>query len=194
MKKIVAGIVVGFLCSGTAFAEQGKVDKSKAETPQQQQEHQTQEAPQEQQAAPDGWRTYLVKELDLSNAQADKIDDIKKKYHPELSKLKKNKWKLKKELWKMSQQPEKGSEIKAQLTEKYAEARKAENTYEDKRFEMMLEARNVLDADQIASLDDVMKRKWKYHKWKHQKRYQQAQESEDKDKRDTNVKEKPSEK
>lgn len=164
MSKILTAWICALLFAATAQAEG---DRSKAKM----------KSKNKQQQVEDERRSYMVKELNLSNDQVDKIQAVKNKYRSELAKLEKEKWKLKKELWEMSREPKKGAGHQSELTAKHEQMQKARDAYDDKKFQMMLEARAVLNPEQIASLDDVMKRKWGYHKWKHKRRSKQAQES-----------------
>lgn len=132
---------------------------------------------QQRQEQRDEWRSFLMQELDLTDKQAEKIKSIKRKYRPELGKLRKEKRQLKRELWDMTRKPKKGEVFQDELMAKHELMQKAGDAYDDKRFEMMLEAREALRPEQLANLDDVMKRKWRYHKWRHKRRSQQAQES-----------------
>ena len=178
MKNMFMGIIVGALCLSPVFAQcPGGGDGMQMMEGEGMMEGHGAQMMQEEKT---DWRAYLTKELNLTNDQADKIDAIKNKYKPELTKLRDEKWKLRDELRKMSQKPEKGKAFQEKLSEAHDELLDAQEEYSEKRFEMMLEAREVLNAEQIANLDDVMKRKWKYHKWKHHSsKKMQAQEKEE---------------
>lgn len=122
------------------------------------------------------WRAYLIKELKLTKSQASEIFKIKSKYRPELRQLLKNKWQVSKELDELSHSTEKSIEHRKLIQAKHQAMQDAEEAYEDKHFEMLLEARQVLRPEQIARIDDVMRKRWNYHKWRHDKRARQAQD------------------
>lgn len=130
----------------------------------------TSDKPQRQEERRGDWQAYLVKELNLSKDQAEEVAKIKAKYDADLKKMKKEMTSLRRDLLSMSKQPDKGEDFNKKLNAKHDEAQKARNAYDNKRFEMMLEARSVLEPEQIANLDDVIQRKWKYHRWKHNKK------------------------
>lgn len=122
------------------------------------------------------WRAYLIKELKLTKSQANEIFKIKGKYRPELRALLKSKWRLSKELDELAHETSKSPDHRKLLEEKHQAMQDAEEAYEDKHFEMLMEAREVLRPEQIANLDDVLKKRWHYHKWRHEKRTRQAQD------------------
>lgn len=122
------------------------------------------------------WNDYLVKELKLSQPQAGKLKDVRAKYRPDLERLMDKKSDLKSELRELSKNPSKSKDQDRKMREKFTQLQAANLEYDQKRFEMMMEAREILRPEQLSNIDHVLDRKWKYHKWR-KNRVKQAEEA-----------------
>lgn len=152
MRKFLMTLLMGTLAFNFSYADGDK----------QKQEHKK------------DFKDLVKKELNLTSQQSDQLEAIHQKYEGDLTQLKNEKRNLKKELKDMVTQNEKGEDIQNRLSAKHDELQNVKRQYEDKKFQMKLEAREILTTDQIAKLDDVFEKKHKYkHGYKHKR---QAQE------------------
>lgn len=119
----------------------------------------------------------MAKELNLSEAQVEKIRSIRKKYKNDLKESRAQQKKQRKELKNLMSSSQKGEAFNKTLKQKHAELQKTSNALHDARFNMMLETRDVLEGDQIKNF-----KKFKGHEGKRRhKRGEHSRKDEDDD-------------
>ena len=118
----------------------------------------------------------MAKELNLSEAQVEKIRSIRKKYKNELKESKTQQKKQRKELKSLMNSSQKGEAFNKTLKEKHSELQKTSNALHDAKFNMMLETRDVLEGDQIKNF-----KKFKGHEGKRRHRRGEHSRKDDND-------------
>lgn len=91
----------------------------------------------------------MMKELDLSKEQVEKIQAIKEKYYEGKKEHRERKHEERDELTKLMQAPTKGESYNSMLREKHDELLKKGTERRRKHFEMMLQIRELLNGDQL---------------------------------------------
>ena len=97
----------------------------------------------------------LEKALSLTPQQVEQVKTIRKKFRPEIRPLKMQMLSLKKDLLEKLQSPKKGSDYQKELTAKFGELQTVKQGLAQKRFQMALEIREILNDDQISKFKEL---------------------------------------
>jgi Spy/CpxP family protein refolding chaperone len=92
----------------------------------------------------------MAKELNLTEAQKKQVEEIRNSYKDQFQGMKEKMKAAKEDLSDSLKSPQKGAEYQKTLLEKFKTVQALKNEMGEKRFQMALEIREILNRDQIA--------------------------------------------